>query len=54
MMHPERVERLAILNAIHPVGFERQMRKWSQLKKSWYMFVFQLPFLPEIASPACP
>ncbi len=47
MAHPERVARLAILNAIHPVGFERQIRKWSQLSKSWYIFFFLLPFIPE-------
>jgi epoxide hydrolase 4 len=47
MEHPERVERLAIVNAIHPVGFERQIRKWSQLKKSWYVFFFLLPWIPE-------
>jgi pimeloyl-ACP methyl ester carboxylesterase len=47
MLHPERIERLAILNSIHPVGFERQMRKWSQLKKSWYVFFFLLPRIPE-------
>ncbi len=47
MAHPERVERLAILNSVHPVGFERQMRHWSQIKKSWYAFFFLLPWLPE-------
>jgi pimeloyl-ACP methyl ester carboxylesterase len=47
MAHPERVERLAILNSVHVVGFERQMRKWSQLSKSWYVFFFLLPWLPE-------
>jgi pimeloyl-ACP methyl ester carboxylesterase len=47
MQHPERVSRLAILNAIHPVGFERQIRKWSQLKKSWYIFFFLIPWIPE-------
>jgi pimeloyl-ACP methyl ester carboxylesterase len=47
MFHPDRVERLAILNAIHPVGFERQLRKWSQIKKSWYVFLFLLPRIPE-------
>jgi pimeloyl-ACP methyl ester carboxylesterase len=26
---------------------ERQMRKWSQLSKSWYVFLFQVPWLPE-------
>jgi epoxide hydrolase 4 len=47
MAHPDRVEKLAILNAVHPIGFERQMKHWSQLKKSWYLFFFQLPWLPE-------
>ncbi len=47
MQHPERVSRLAILNAIHPVGFERQIRRWSQIKKSWYVFFFLLPWIPE-------
>jgi epoxide hydrolase 4 len=47
MDHPERIVRLAILNSIHPVGFERQIRRWSQIKKSWYVFFFLLPWLPE-------
>jgi pimeloyl-ACP methyl ester carboxylesterase len=44
MIHPELVARLAILNAVHPVGFARQMRKWSQVSKSWYLD-------PELATP---
>ncbi|HEY2513204.1 MAG TPA: alpha/beta fold hydrolase [Polyangiaceae bacterium] len=47
MFRPEVVSRLATLNSVHPVGFERQMRKWSQIKKSWYVFFFLLPLLPE-------
>jgi pimeloyl-ACP methyl ester carboxylesterase len=47
MFRPELVARLATLNSVHPVGFERQMRKWSQIAKSWYVFLFQLPLLPE-------
>jgi hypothetical protein len=47
MRHPERIARLAILNSVHVVGFERQIRKWSQIKKSWYVFFFLLPWLPE-------
>jgi pimeloyl-ACP methyl ester carboxylesterase len=47
MRHPESVARLAVLNAIHPVGFERQIRRWSQIKKSWYVFFFLLPWIPE-------
>jgi epoxide hydrolase 4 len=47
MARPDLVSRLAILNSVHPVGFERQMRKWSQVKKSWYVFFFLLPSIPE-------
>jgi pimeloyl-ACP methyl ester carboxylesterase len=47
MTRPDLVSRLATLNSVHPIGFEREMRKWSQLKKSWYVFFFLLPWLPE-------
>lgn len=47
MVRPELVSRLAILNSVHPVGFEREMRKWSQMKKSWYVFFFLVPRIPE-------
>jgi pimeloyl-ACP methyl ester carboxylesterase len=47
MLHPERLRRLAILNAPHPVTFQRHLRSFQQLKRSWYMFAFQLPVLPE-------
>ena len=39
--------RLVILNVPHPKCGEREIRKWRQLKKSWYVFFFQLPWLPE-------
>lgn len=47
MDYPQRVERLVILNAPHPVAFAREMRHWSQRRRSWYMFYFQIPWLPE-------
>jgi epoxide hydrolase 4 len=47
MHHPAAVERLAILNAPHPAIFFQQIRKPWQLFKSWYIFFFQLPGLPE-------
>jgi epoxide hydrolase 4 len=47
-LHPERVERLAILNVPHPEVMLRTLqRSLTQLRKSWYMFFFQLPWLPE-------
>ena len=48
MDHPELVSRLFILNGPHPLQFNRLLRKSSaQRKRSWYIFFFQLPFLPE-------
>ncbi|MDO9489167.1 MAG: alpha/beta fold hydrolase [Sphingomonadaceae bacterium] len=39
--------RLVVMNCPHPACFARELRTWKQLKKSWYMFFFQLPWLPE-------
>jgi epoxide hydrolase 4 len=48
LRHPGRVDRLAILNAPHPVAFQRYIRTHpSQLLRSWYVFYFRLPGLPE-------
>lgn len=46
--HPRRVAKLAILNVPHPSVMFRYLRKnpW-QLRRSWYMFLLQLPWLPE-------
>lgn len=43
------LERLVIMNVPHPAVMSAQLRRgnWAQLKKSWYMFFFQLPGLPE-------
>ena len=41
------IERLVIMNVPHPMPARREIRKWRQLKKSWYIFFFQLPWLPE-------
>ena len=45
--HPERVSRLAILNAPHLKQYRRTLLNPEQLSKSWYVFFFQLPWLPE-------
>jgi pimeloyl-ACP methyl ester carboxylesterase len=44
---PELVDRLAILNAPHPRQFRATLRRPTQLLRSWYMGLFQLPLLPE-------
>jgi pimeloyl-ACP methyl ester carboxylesterase len=45
---PDAVGRLAVLNCPHPAPFRRALRSWSpQLLRSWYIFFFQLPEIPE-------
>lgn len=41
------LDRLVIMNVPHPACFARELRTWAQLKKSWYVFFFQIPWLPE-------
>jgi pimeloyl-ACP methyl ester carboxylesterase len=46
--HPERLHRLGILNAPHPVVMRRFLqRDFEQMRRSLYAFFFQLPWLPE-------
>lgn len=45
--HPLRVRRLAVLNGPHPRRMAEELRLPRQLRRSWYMFLFQLPWLPE-------
>jgi epoxide hydrolase 4 len=48
MLHPELLERLAILNVPHPQVMLNNLRgSPMQMLKSWYVFFFQLPVLPE-------
>ncbi len=47
---PELVDRLVILNAPHHSVMARALRSdWRQRRRSWYMFFFQLPGIPEWA-----
>lgn len=46
--YPERLHKLGILNVPHPVIMRQNLRdNPAQLRKSWYMFFFQVPLLPE-------
>ncbi|MBW4651259.1 MAG: alpha/beta hydrolase [Kastovskya adunca ATA6-11-RM4] len=45
--HPEMVERLMVLNMPHPAKFAAGLQTPQQLLKSSYIFLFQLPMLPE-------
>ena len=48
--HPELVERLVIINVPHPLVMQRLLRSSPrQMLRSWYMLMFQLPWLPEWA-----
>lgn len=47
-LHPEAVDRLVVLNCPHPAVMQKALRSnWTQIRKSWYIFAFQLPWLPE-------
>jgi epoxide hydrolase 4 len=46
--YPHRVERLVILNTPHPAIFPAAIKtNPAQARRSWYMGLFQLPWLPE-------
>lgn len=44
---PDRVRTLTALSVPHPAAFVRALLTSSQIVKSWYMFAFQVPWLPE-------
>lgn len=47
MHYPERLARLAVVNAPHPAVMARRIWQPDQLLRSSYMFFLQLPWLPE-------
>jgi pimeloyl-ACP methyl ester carboxylesterase len=47
MQYPERIQRLVVLNAPHPIRFLKGLTSPRQLRRSWYILAFQLPWLPE-------
>ncbi len=51
MAHPEMTQRLGILNVPHPLAMAKGLRTLKQLKKSWYIFAFQIPLLGETLIP---
>jgi pimeloyl-ACP methyl ester carboxylesterase len=42
------LERLVIMNVPHPGIVQRKLFTWPQIARSWYIFFFQLPYLPEL------
>ena len=48
LKQPERCSRFVALNVPHPMVFQKTLlTSLSQMRKSWYMFFFQVPWLPE-------
>ena len=46
--YPQRLHKLSIMNVPHPAVMKRFLtRDLEQLRRSWYVFFFQLPWLPE-------
>lgn len=45
--HPESLRTLTAVSVPHPAAFIRSMMRSAQLLKSYYMALFQIPFLPE-------
>jgi len=41
------LDRLVVMNLPHPTRFQESLRTWAQLRRSWYMLFFQIPWLPE-------
>ncbi|MBG7605578.1 MAG: alpha/beta hydrolase [Actinobacteria bacterium] len=41
------LDQLVIMNVPHPACMRRELRTFRQLRKSWYIFFFQIPWLPE-------
>jgi epoxide hydrolase 4 len=44
---PEMLDKLIVLNIPHPAKLAAGLRTFQQLQKSWYIFLFQIPLLPE-------
>jgi len=46
--YPQATEKLIVLNCPHPAAFQQHLTtNRRQLRRSWYMFFFQIPWLPE-------
>ncbi|MCF8129240.1 MAG: alpha/beta hydrolase [Deltaproteobacteria bacterium] len=49
--YPSRVARMVVLNVPHVAVMQEHLRRnLAQMRKSWYIFFFQLPWLPETLS----
>jgi epoxide hydrolase 4 len=54
LLSPERVARLVIVNVPHPSVMRKHLRtNFGQIRRSWYIFLFQLAWLPEVLFRLC-
>jgi len=52
MHYPKTIRSLTAINVPHPSVFETSLKtNWRQFLKSWYMFFFQIPKVPELLMP---
>lgn len=47
LARPERLSTLTAVSTPHPAAFARALRTADQLRRSWYMGAFQIPWIPE-------
>lgn len=48
--HPNLIDRFIVLNAPHPTVWRTTIAtNWAQFFRSWYMFFFNMPYIPEIS-----
>jgi epoxide hydrolase 4 len=45
--HDDFVDKLVAMNAPHPAIFSKRLRNFDQIKRAYYMFVFQVPVVAE-------
>ena len=46
--YPDKLHKLCIMNVPHPAVMRRfLLRDFEQMRRSWYIYLFQLPWLPE-------
>ncbi|MEM6722441.1 MAG: alpha/beta fold hydrolase [Bacteroidota bacterium] len=49
IVYPERIKKTVIINMPHMLAYRKYgLRRWQQIARSWYVFFFQLPYLPEL------
>jgi len=47
MLYPKLIDKLIIMNVPHPATLRSHL-SIAQFRRSWYMFFYQIPFIPEL------